>query len=200
MTRHHFSSYVNGKFLVITIVLLSIFSYIFYVNHTKEQNFQQAIMLLENHNHKDRAQSIYLLTRLSEQDHPAAQYRLAELLLDSDKEKALNLLTQLAGNGNLHGLELLGLIHIEDNKIKQGYAYIHQAASQDHPNSQLYLAMCFYSGDCGLPTDETLAFYWAQRAVINGETAAQLIVNKLTDKVSNDINEPAKHHDLINSL
>ena len=128
----------------------------------------------------DLVKAMTLLTRAAEQNYPAAQARLGELLdVAEQNEEAVRWFRKAADQGNAAGEFGLGHMYaagegVEKDAGKAAY-WVRRAAEKDYPPAVDMLAQAYRMGDLGLSIDIQQSQFWETRgrALKNGAAAGK---------------------------
>ena len=109
--------------------------------------------------------------------HPAAQARLADLLLAAEYEpEALALYRKAADQGDSDAQYNLGVAYDEGEGVPQDHqqavAWYRKAAAQNHVRAQFNLAVSYDDGE-GVAQDKKQAVHWYTKAAEQGDADAQ---------------------------
>lgn len=128
----------------------------------------------------DLVKAMTLLTRAAEQNYPAAQARLGELLdVAEQNEEAVRWFRKAADQGDAAGEFGLGRMYaagegVEKDAGKAVY-WIRRAAEKDYLPAVEVLAQAYRTGDLGLPIDAQQSQLWETRGrtLRNGAAAGK---------------------------
>ncbi|MBD1559953.1 sel1 repeat family protein [Vibrio sp. S9_S30] len=165
------------KIIFSTLASLVLFTIILFTYKTADDKGEELRLILNNIYSEDsevRRNSITSLKKISDNGNSIAQYRYSEVLLRMNKqEEAIKYLQMSSEQGEMISTELLGLLLLENEKDKyQGFKLLVENAENGFSTSQLYLGICFQTGECGFSKNDYLSYHWLTSANDNGEESA----------------------------
>ncbi|GEM_PF-6995484 len=153
---------------------------------------------------KDYATALAVLTPLSEQGDPVAEYYVGKMMwrgegIARDPGKGYDLLNRAATAGIADAQNFMGMFNRRGNYVPVNYGEAMKwyllAAKQGYKNAQMYIAVLYRDGK-GTTKDIPTAYMWAVIASSEGDPTAQQLRAKLepslTEAQRNDARERAK--------
>ena len=132
----------------------------------------------------DMVKAMVLWTRAAEQNYPAAQTRLGELLdVAEQNEEAVGWFRKAADQGDAAGEFSLGRMYATGEGIgkdtEKAVYWIHRAAEKDYLPAVEMLAQAYRIGDLGLSIDTRQSQFWESKArTLKNDVAAKEMMEK----------------------
>ncbi|MCP4324972.1 MAG: sel1 repeat family protein [Alteromonadales bacterium] len=175
---------MGNKKRVLSIVIISILaliSLVLYISNEKNKENEYLKTIVKgkfSENISIRSDARDKLSLLAKMGNAEAQYHYGEILYRENNMKKSRYFLELSSEaGVLKSTELLGLLYLDSQKVEdqlKGFNLLTKMAEKGLSISQGYLGYCFKNGECPLPKNEYLAFYWLSLAVENGEHAMRI--------------------------